>query len=174
MFSIKHRMMKTAKGWTASPRERLTTLCTMNWKFEEGIALLQNRWEDIIQSLGQTHSHLFWWCSGKTKTYWWSPSVYWLLCRNGREGAGSDLPALTQLMSYRRAFPLSLRQSQIAWLALLFLSSLHLWEHLSLCFSRVTVSAKANYTSLTSFTLLHPYVGHPLFSLDFDSLVWAI
>lgn len=81
----------------------------MNWKIEERITLLQNRWEDAIQSLGQTHScsllcclpwesllhHLFCWCSGKTKTYSWSQFVYWLLCRNGngREGAESDLPA---------------------------------------------------------------------------------
>lgn len=74
--------------------------------------LLQNRGEDVIQSLGQSHScsllhylsleslphHLFCWCSGKNKTYYWSPSVYQLLCRNGngKEGAGSDLPALSK------------------------------------------------------------------------------
>lgn len=77
-------------------------------------------------------------------------------------------------MSYRRAFSLSLNQPQIAWLALLFMSTSHLWDHLNWCFSWVTVSAKEDYTSFASFTLLLAYVGHPLFSLDFDPWVWAI
>lgn len=145
------------------------------------------------KSLGQTHScpllcclpgeslphHLFRWCSRMTKTYCWFPSVYPLLCRNGngREGAGSELPATKQrqLMKNRRSFPFSLTQHQASRLALLFLSLLHLWEHLIWCFAWVTVSVKENYTSFTSFTLLLAYVGHNhRFSLDFDPWVWTI
>lgn len=125
IFSIKHwGWGKLQRAGLCDPQVACNAsfLWTGNL-FAERIAWFQNRGDDIVPLSGQNHDcsllycllretikefpvlpweslhhHLLCWCSGKTKTQSWSPSVYRLPCRNGNggEGAGSDLTALNR------------------------------------------------------------------------------